>query len=111
MTIAQAYRLSLIGAFFNQALPSSLGGDGARIWLSVKGGAAPRAATYSVLVARVVGLLWLIVLAVACLPWSLAIVSNATGRILLIVCAVGGLHAIGAVRLCGGSGGAVATGE
>jgi uncharacterized membrane protein YbhN (UPF0104 family) len=101
MTIAQAYRLSLIGAFFNQALPSSLGGDGARIWLLVKGGAVPRAATYSVLVDRVMGLLWLIVLAVACLPWSLAIVSDATGRISLIVCALGGLVGIGLFLLFG----------
>jgi uncharacterized membrane protein YbhN (UPF0104 family) len=101
MTIAQAFRLSLIGAFFNQALPSSLGGDGARIWLSVRGGAAPRAATYSVLVDRVAGLLWLIVLAVACLPWWLAIVSDATGRISLVVCALGGLVAIGAFLLFG----------
>src|SRR5258708_16614204 len=47
------------------------------------------------------GLLWLIVLAVACLPWSLAIISNATGRISLIVCALGGLAAIGAFLLFG----------
>jgi uncharacterized membrane protein YbhN (UPF0104 family) len=95
MTIAQAYRLSLIGAFFNQTLPSSLSGDGARIWLLVKGGTAPSAATYSVLLDRVMGLLWLIILAVACLPWSLAIISNPAGRVSLIVCALGGLAAIG----------------
>jgi uncharacterized membrane protein YbhN (UPF0104 family) len=101
MGIAQACRLSLIGAFFNQALPSSLGGDGARIWLLVKGGTAPGAATYSVLVDRVMGVLWLIVLAIACLPWSLAIVSSSTGRISLIVCALGGLIAIGAFLVFG----------
>jgi len=95
MTIAQAYRLSLIGAFFNQTLPSSLGGDGARIWLLVKGGTAPSAATYSVLLDRVMGLLGLIILAVACLPWSLAIISSSTGRVSLIVCALGGSAAIG----------------
>jgi glycosyltransferase 2 family protein len=101
MTVAQACRLCLIGAFFNQVLPSSLGGDGARIWLSVKGGAAPGAATYSVLVDRVVGLLWLIILAVACLPWSLAIVSNPAGRISLVLCALGGLAAISVFLLFG----------
>ena len=90
MSVPQAYRLSLIGAFFNQTLPSSLGGDGARIWLLVKGGTAPSAATYSVLLDRVMGVLWLIILAVACLPWSLAIISNPAGRISLIVCALGG---------------------
>ncbi|HEX4553220.1 MAG TPA: lysylphosphatidylglycerol synthase transmembrane domain-containing protein [Xanthobacteraceae bacterium] len=95
MSVAQACRLNLIGTFFNQTLPSSLGGDGARIWLLVKGGTAPSAATYSVLLDRVMGVLWLIILAVACLPWSLAIVSNSAGRMSLIVCALGGLAAIG----------------
>jgi hypothetical protein len=95
MSVPQAYRLSLIGAFFNQTLPSSLGGDGARIWLLVKGGTAPSAATYSVLLDRVMGVLWLIILAVACLPWSLAIISNPAGRVSLIICALGGLAAIG----------------
>ena len=47
------------------------------------------------------GLLWLIILAVACLPWSLAVVSDSTGRLSLIVCALGGLAAIGAFLLFG----------
>jgi uncharacterized membrane protein YbhN (UPF0104 family) len=100
MSAAQAFRLTLIGAFFNQTLPSTIGGDGARIWLMVKAGAAPRVATYSVLADRIVGLLSLIVLAVACLPWSLA-VSDANGRISLIVCALGSLGAAAVFLLFG----------
>ena len=33
------YRYSLIGLFFSQVLPSTIGGDAARIWLMARGGA------------------------------------------------------------------------
>jgi uncharacterized membrane protein YbhN (UPF0104 family) len=44
----QAMRFNLIGAFFNQTLPSSIGGDAVRLWLVARNGAGWRAATYSI---------------------------------------------------------------
>jgi glycosyltransferase 2 family protein len=33
LTDLQAFRYNMIGAFFNQTLPSSIGGDAVRLWL------------------------------------------------------------------------------
>ena len=35
----QLLRITIIGCFFNQTLPSSVGGDAMRIWLASRGGA------------------------------------------------------------------------
>src|ERR1700743_137280 len=37
--IRQAMRYNVIGTFFNQTLPSSIGGDAVRLWLVGRGGA------------------------------------------------------------------------
>src|ERR1700684_1071434 len=43
LTTKQAMRYNLIGTFFNQTLPSSIGGDAARLWLVWRRGARRRA--------------------------------------------------------------------
>ena len=63
-------RYNVIGTFFNQTLPSSIGGDAVRLWLVARNGAGWRAATYSIFVDRAVGLIALAVIIVASLPWS-----------------------------------------
>src|ERR1700724_2362456 len=65
----QAMRFNLIGAFFNQTLPSSIGGDAVRLWLVARGGAGWRAATYSIFVARAIGLIALAIIFFATTPW------------------------------------------
>jgi uncharacterized protein (TIRG00374 family) len=50
-------RALYIGAFFNQVLPSSIGGDAWRIWFCTRAGVPFGAATNSVLIERLVGLL------------------------------------------------------
>jgi glycosyltransferase 2 family protein len=49
------YRLNLVGQFFNQALPSTVGGDGMRIWLLYQDGCSFAEAINSVLIDRVTG--------------------------------------------------------
>src|SRR3981189_3355917 len=51
----QAMRFNVIGTFFNQTLPSSIGGDAVRLWLVARGGAGWRGAAYSIFVHRPVG--------------------------------------------------------
>ena len=68
--LTQASRYNLIGAFFNQTLPSSIGGDAVRLWLVARAGAGWRAATYSIFVDRAIGLIALAIVIVASLPWS-----------------------------------------
>ena len=89
----QAFRYNMIGAFFNQTLPSTIGGDAMRLWLVKQTGAGWRAATYSVLVDRAIGLIALAIIVIASLPWSYELVANHRGRIALLLVDVGALGA------------------
>jgi uncharacterized membrane protein YbhN (UPF0104 family) len=80
----QALRYSLVGAFFNQTLPSSIGGDAVRLWLLARS-AGWRAATYSVLVDRGIGLIALSIVILIALPWSHALISSPAGRTALLL--------------------------
>lgn len=93
LSVQTALRFNLVGAFFNQTLPSTIGGDGARLWLLQRHGASWQAAAYSVLVDRAVGLIVLAVIVVVSLPWSLGLIGDAHGRValaLLDVAAIAG---------------------
>jgi uncharacterized membrane protein YbhN (UPF0104 family) len=81
----QAMRFNLIGTFFNQTLPSSIGGDAVRLWLVARGGAGWRAATYSIFVDRAIGLIALAVIIVASLPWSYNLIRDPDGRSALLL--------------------------
>jgi len=84
LALTQAMRYNLIGAFFNQTLPSSIGGDAVRLWLVARAGAGWRAATYSIFVDRAIGLIALAIVIVASLPWSYWLISDPSGRIALL---------------------------
>lgn len=81
----QAFRYNMIGTFFNQTLPSSIGGDAMRLWLVNRTGAGWRAATYSILTDRAVGLIALALIIVASLPWSYSMIADSRGRLALVV--------------------------
>jgi uncharacterized membrane protein YbhN (UPF0104 family) len=81
----QAFRFNLIGSFFNQTLPSSIGGDAVRLWLVARGGAGWRAATYSIFVDRAIGLIALAIIIVATLPWSYRLINDPYGRSALLL--------------------------
>jgi len=83
--LTQAMRYNLIGAFFNQTLPSSIGGDAMRLWLVARAGAGWRAATYSIFVDRAIGLIALAIIIVASLPWSYQLISDPNGRTALLL--------------------------
>jgi hypothetical protein len=80
----QAMRFNVIAQFFNQTLPSSIGGDAVRLWLVARSGAGWRAATYSIFVDRAIGLIALAVIIVASLPWSYRLIDNPDGRVALL---------------------------
>ena len=81
----KAFRFNMIGTFFNQTLPSAIGGDAMRLWLVGRTGAGWRAATYSVLVDRAVGLIALAVIVVCSLPWSFDLIGDPKGRTALVL--------------------------
>jgi uncharacterized membrane protein YbhN (UPF0104 family) len=84
LPILQATRFNMIGSFFNQTLPSSIGGDAVRLWLVARAGAGWRAATYSIFVDRAIGLIALTTLIVATLPWSYYLINDPQGRSALL---------------------------
>ena len=92
LPLARLFRFSMIAMFFNQTLPSSVGGDAVRIWLAGKQ-TNWRIAAYSVFLDRVVGVIALALLVVICLPWSLDLVRNPVGRGALLVIGLGSIAA------------------
>ena len=85
LTPRLAMHFNLIGTFFNQTLPSSIGGDAVRLWLVARRGAGWRAATYSIFVDRAIGLIALAIIIVASLPWSYSLIRDPDGRSALLL--------------------------
>lgn len=80
----------LVGQFFNQTLPSTIGGDAMRVWLLREDGMRFGLAMHSVLIDRLAALGALVLLGLAGLPW------------------LAGMDAGGAATLTVGSAGALA---
>ncbi|MEX0751472.1 MAG: lysylphosphatidylglycerol synthase transmembrane domain-containing protein [Xanthobacteraceae bacterium] len=95
----QALLFTLIGLFFNQALPSTIGGDAARIWLLARTPAGWKTAIHSVLIDRAAGLIWLALLVLICLPWSLDLIQNPVGRTALIMIGFGSIAVLAGLYL------------
>ncbi len=85
LELGRAMRYNVIGAFFNQTLPSAIGGDAVRLWLVARAGAGWRAATYSIFVDRAIGLVALAIVVVASLPWSYELITDPHGRSALLL--------------------------
>jgi uncharacterized membrane protein YbhN (UPF0104 family) len=88
LPVGQLFRFCMVALFFNQTLPSSVGGDVMRIWLAGKQ-TNWRIASYSVLVDRVIGVVALAIVVTACLPWTLNLVRNPVGRSALLLIGLG----------------------
>jgi hypothetical protein len=85
LELGRAMRYNVIGSFFNQTLPSAIGGDAVRLWLVARAGAGWRAATYSIFVDRAIGLIALAIIIVASLPWSYTLITDPHGRSALLL--------------------------
>lgn len=88
LPLRQLFHICMIALFFNQTLPSSVGGDAMRIW-HVGRQTNWRTATYSVLVDRVVGVTALALLVTLCLPWTMELVRSPVGRSALLLIGLG----------------------
>jgi uncharacterized membrane protein YbhN (UPF0104 family) len=93
LSIPTSLRYTFIGQFFSQVLPSTVGGDAARVWLLARGGAGWPKSIYSVFNDRVVGVTVLAALVAVCLPWTLQLVQDPVARIALVLIGVGALFA------------------
>ena len=93
LAFRRAFYYMMVATFFNQTLPSTFGGDAARLYLLARNGAGWRIASYSVLVDRGIGFFFLAFLVVICLPWSLVLIKDPFGRTALITIGLGGVAA------------------
>ena len=75
-----ALQVVLIGHFFNQALPSSVGGDAVRIWCAYRAGLNFSAAANTVIIDRALTLFSLLLLTAAGLPWLFEIIIDPGAR-------------------------------
>jgi len=84
-----ALQVVLIGHFFNQVLPSSVGGDAMRVWCAYRAGLGFGIAAATVIIDRVLTLVSLLLLAAAGLPWLFDIVLDPVARWALstVICA------------------------
>ncbi len=70
----------LIGHFFNQTLPSSVGGDAVRIWCAYRAGMRPADAAVTVILDRAISLLGLLLFTAGGLPWLFERVPDPVAR-------------------------------
>jgi uncharacterized membrane protein YbhN (UPF0104 family) len=89
--------LFYIGIFFNQTLPSSVGGDAVRMYKARRAGLELSAAVNSVMLERAATVVALLVLVFATLPIFLTRVSDKAGTLLLVALALLGVAIIGSL--------------
>ena len=89
LAFTPALQLSFIATFFNQVLPSTVGGDGVRIWLFARKGAGWARATYSVLIDQIVAYSALAIIVIACLPWTFELIHDPIARAVLLIIGFG----------------------
>ena len=85
-----ALQVVLIGHFFNQALPSSVGGDAVRIWCARRAGLGLGTAAHTVIMDRMLSLFSLLLLSAAGLPWLFQIVVDPVARWALAIVLLAG---------------------
>ena len=72
--VSRSARYFWLGLFFNQLLPSSIGGDAVRGYCLVREGQSLGRATLSVLLDRMLGMIGLIVLIAMTMPYALSLI-------------------------------------
>ena len=77
LDLKRAIGTTMIGWFFNQALPSSVGGDAFRIWYAYRFGVQLRAATQSVIFDRLSALMAVTLILLISSPWLSLVFSSA----------------------------------
>jgi len=91
-----ALRIYLIGLFFNQVLPSSVGGDAVRIYKSFRSGLTIKASVHGVMLERVATVLSLLILVTLAAPFLQGHIEHAdtnwmlTFSIMMLAVGVGG---------------------
>ncbi len=94
LSFALAVKFLFIGAFFNQTLPSSVGGDAVRIYKAYRAGLTLGGAVNGVLLERIAALVALVALVAATQPFFLSRVGDETARWIVPAVALGAVGAV-----------------
>jgi uncharacterized membrane protein YbhN (UPF0104 family) len=89
LSTATALRFGFIASFFGQTLPSSIGGDAARILLLGRHAGSWQNATYSVLIDRAMGLFALALIVLAFLPLTVSLIVDPAARLAVVLMGLG----------------------
>lgn len=76
ISVRRSARFFWLGLFFNQLLPSSIGGDAIRGYCLVRDGQSVGRATLSVLLDRILGMAGLVVLIALAIPYAMNLINN-----------------------------------
>ena len=96
-----ALRFYFEGLFFNQALPSTVGGDGVRMYRAIKAGLSVAAGVNGVLLDRIAGLFALLGIVALTQPWLYDRVEDTFARLAFAVVIAAGVGAVLVLVLCG----------
>jgi len=92
--LGEAVTINMIGLFFNQSLPSTVGGDAMRIWRLVQRGASLGAAVNGVLLDRITALIGIVILIALTLPLLFDLVEDRRPVIAFTIVLAGGIVGI-----------------
>ena len=95
-----ALRFYFEGLLFNQALPSTIGGDGVRMYRAVKAGLSVASGVNGVLLDRILGLLALLVLVAVTQPWLYDRVDETAARLTFAAVIVAGVVGVTILLFC-----------
>ncbi len=99
LSFARAFKFFFIGAFFNQTLPSSVGGDAVRIYKTYRAGLTLGGAVNGVMLERVAAVVALVALVAAIQPFFLPRVGDETARWILPFVALGVVATVAAMAV------------
>ncbi len=94
LAVPTAIRLFFEGYFFNNALPSTIGGDAVRVWRAVRLGLPLRVAVNGVLLDRITGLAGLFILVVLGQPLLYARIEDTSVRLVFAAILLAGIAGI-----------------
>ena len=97
MGFAMSLKLVLVGYFFSQALPSSIGGDAIRIWQAHRSGLALGMAMNTVVLDRLAALAALLIMTAMALPWLMDLVIDSPMRWAFVFVVMAGTAAFAAL--------------
>ncbi|HUW51127.1 MAG TPA: lysylphosphatidylglycerol synthase transmembrane domain-containing protein [Sulfuricella sp.] len=99
LNFSKVFQAVMIGYFFNQTLPSSVGGDAYRVWYIYRTGMHLGEAFSSVIVDRLIALTALLMICAFSMPWIFNLTGGGQASWAVVVLVVAGVMGLGFVLM------------